>query len=681
MVNLFRLDILRRPAFWLGLAFAVWTASLWGFISGRVGLSSDAVSYYEHTKFFLDQVSRGQFPLWDPYWSGGVPNDFFLRRIGPYNPFLLIPLVLKSLGVKFLYAYMTFLVLYFFFGMTGFYLLSRKLLKDDSAAFLAFLLLTFSALSTRMFDSYMLLVTIPIIWFFYFGVSFFQEPRKASAAGMTVALMLLLTTYIPLFFLVILLFFILAYVLVFIRDIPCRIKTLVSFIGQNWFFSALCALAIVLALVPGLAFFGEAGKGNIAIPGRHYNTDAKHVLVVEPQLLSPWSIVEEFFFSYYFTDLTRIAFAIVYVPLFAFLVIGAGVFTRITRLFLLLFLWGTALLLFSMPLGFPLYGFLYKHFAFVKYFRNLHFLLWFVGLPIFALFVGEIWKNLAVRARERDSWALLIVAGTVHVLAGFFLWWQGDALGSSFVVLTLSFLAWTVFLARSPAVRQWFIPLMFLAVVMQPVEVFHYLARNYPATEVSSFYNNLDYRFAHSTSDAGEGRIPAEGVTAALSAPGQPGFLYFTTDMYRNFRTRVSADDLDRYERFKFYLYDQPPVASDLRLAFTGAPVMSDSPLFRVVRFNANEVVIKADLPAAKFVVYNDVNYPGWVLKVNGKIQPLITANSAYKGFWLPAGKSSASLSFGSWDRYILNWSLLLVFYGILLYTAGSYWRRKYAAT
>ncbi len=406
MINCSWLGLLRRPSILIPVAFIVWTASLWGFLSGRVGLTSDAVSYYEHTKFFIDQIGRGQFPLWDPYWSGGVPNDFFLRRIGPYNPFLLIVLVLNKLGVKFLSAYMIFQALYFFFGMTGFYLLSRKLLKDGSAAFLAFLLLTFSALGTRMFDSYMLLVTIPAIWFFYFLVSFFIEPRRSRAAGMTVALMLLVTTYVPLYFLVILLFFILAYVLVFWRDIPCRISSLFGFIGRNKAFSVVCAAAILAAMIPGLSFYGDAGKGGIAIPGRHYNTEARHVLVVEPQLLSPWSIMEEFFFSYYFTDLTRIAFAIVYVPLFAFLVLGAGIFSRLTGLFVLLFLWGVSLLLFSMPIGFPMYGFLYKYLGFVKYFRNLHFLLWFAGLPIFALLVGEAWKNLAEQRLEKRSWRL-----------------------------------------------------------------------------------------------------------------------------------------------------------------------------------------------------------------------------------------------------------------------------------
>lgn len=680
MINSSWWGLLRRPSVLVSLAFAVWIFAFWGFLSGRVALSSDAISYYEHTKFFIDQLGRGHFPLWDPYWSGGVPNDFFLRRIGPYNPFLLIPLALNKLGLKFLYAYMIFQAAYFFFGMTGFYLLSRQLLKDVSAAFLAFLVLTWSALGTRMFDSYMLLVAIPAIWFFYFLVSFFIEPRRWHAAGLALALMFLLTTYIPLYFLVIWLFFIFVYAIVFWKDIPARILSMVHFISRNRLFSVVCAAAVVLALVPGLSFFGDAGKGGIAIPGRHYNTAAKHVLVVEPQLFSPWSVMEEFFFSFYYTDLTRVAFAIVYVPLFAFLVLGAGLFSRLTRLFVLLFLWGLCLLLFSMPIGFPLYGFLYKYFGFVKYFRNLHFLLWFAGFPIFALFVGEVWKNLAEQARGRGAWRLLIIAVTAHVLAFLFLLWQGDALASTFWALALGGCVFAVFLSRSQAIRQWLLPLLFVAIVIQPLEVFHHLSRNYPKGEAASLYNDLDYTFAHSTVREGEGRIPSVEDRPDTFSSGKPDALYYTTDLYQSLRDKVDAGDLARYERFKFYLYDQHPVANDLTGAFAGRPVSADSDVLRILAFNVNEVKIRARLDTPKFVVYNDVNYPGWALRVNGKDQVLETANGAFKGFWLPAGESVAELRFGSWKRRVFNGIVLLLFYGMFFYTTFLYWRRRYAA-
>ena len=645
-----------------------------------MGLTSDAISYYDHTKFFIEQMARGHFPLWDPFWGGGVPNDFFLRRIGPFNPFLLITLVLTKLGIKFFYAYMVFQVVYFFFGMTGFYLLARKVLADGTAAIVAFLVLLFSVLGTRMFDSYMLLVTIPTIWFFYFCVSFFKQATRAHAAGLTLALMFLMTTYIPLYFLIILLFFIVAYAVCYPGTLPRLLKTLVSFTAKNRVFMMVCAAAFCLAVLPGLTFFGDAGKGGIAIPGRHFNTAVKHVLAVESQQLNPWSIMEEFFFSSYYTDLTRIAFAIVYVPLFAFLVLGAGIFVRLSLLFVCLFIWAALIVLFSMPIGFPLYDFLYAHFGFIRYFRNLHFLLWFALFPIFALFVGEVWKKIGEQAREWPLWIMGLLVGLVHSAALVFLLRQGDALVSTYIALGASLAVWGVALTRNETVRSWILPLLLAMVIIQPVTVFDHLSANYSQFKSGYFYDLVDGTFAHQTVTCGEGRAPSLADSSEYLSSGLPGELYFTTDVYNAFRHRVSAKELERYEHYKFYLYDHPPAADDLGNAFSGESVKADTDRLRVVDFQSNGLMVKANLEKEKFVVFNDVNYPGWSLRVNGKPQPLVTSNGVFKGFWLPAGKSTAVLHFGAAGKYFLNWVILAAFYVMAFYTAALFWRRRYAA-
>lgn len=672
------LKVFSRPSVLIPLAFIVWSCSLWGFLSGRVALSSDAQSYYEHTRFYLEQIGRGDFPLWDPYWGGGAPNDFFLRRIGPYNPLLLFPLLLKALGLRFMTAYLIFQAAYFFIGMSGFYLLANKLFNDRSAAFLSFLLLTFSALGTRMFDSYMLLITIPLIWFFYFLVSFFKSPHRARAAGLSLALMLLLTTYIPFFSLLIFIFFFGTYMMLFTGDISCRWSVLKDFIRKNKVFCLLCLVAVCISLVPGFTFFGDAGKGGIAIPGRHVNAEAKHALAVEPQFLSPWSIMEEFFFSYYFTDLTRIAFAVVYVPLFTFLVLGIGVFSRLSRLFVLLFLWGLALLLFSMPIGFPLYNFFYQHFPFVKYFRNLHFLLWFAGLPIFVMLVGEAWRSLVDESRGKDSWKLWIFAGTAHYLAGLFIYWQGDALFSTYAALFLSFSVWCIFLSRLDSIKRWLMPVMLLAVCIQPVEVFYHLALNYPQNGSHSFYDNLDNKFSYITKPSSEGRVPAKIATDYSSLPGKPSIPYYAADVYKQLCEKVLLADLEQYQQYKIYLYDHQPPEADLSGAFKGVPIKSENDQIRVLSYSVNQIRLKAKLPLPKFIVYNDVNYPGWRLTVNGKPQRLQTSNGAFKGFWLPAGESVAVLQFGSPVWLAFNWLILTTTCLMLIVTANYSWRRRH---
>src|SRR5579863_7963362 len=89
---------------WIIFAFVIWIFAFRGYLTSKFELTSDAVSYYEHTKFFIENLSSGIYPLWDPFWLNGSPNDFFLRRIGALNPFYLLILVFKSIGVPYTLA-------------------------------------------------------------------------------------------------------------------------------------------------------------------------------------------------------------------------------------------------------------------------------------------------------------------------------------------------------------------------------------------------------------------------------------------------------------------------------------------------------------------------------------------------------------------------------------------------
>ena len=87
-----------RPYFWMVIACAVWLFTFRDYFTGRTTLFSDATSYFDHTRFFLENLKKGVFPLWDYFWNHGSSNEFFLRRLGAYNPIYLWMLVLKSVG-------------------------------------------------------------------------------------------------------------------------------------------------------------------------------------------------------------------------------------------------------------------------------------------------------------------------------------------------------------------------------------------------------------------------------------------------------------------------------------------------------------------------------------------------------------------------------------------------------
>ena len=152
-------------AFWISFAFMIWIFTFRGFLSSKFELTSDALSYYDHTRFFIENLRHGIYPLWDPFWFNGAPNDFFLRRIGAFNPLYLIILLLKSVGIPYTLSYLWFLAAYYWSGMIAFYLLAMRIYQNRFLAYTGYLILLFSALGTRLFDSYMMLVTVPLIWF------------------------------------------------------------------------------------------------------------------------------------------------------------------------------------------------------------------------------------------------------------------------------------------------------------------------------------------------------------------------------------------------------------------------------------------------------------------------------------------------------------------------------------
>jgi len=208
-INVVKEFCLKRYLFLLFcLSFALWIFSFRGFLAGELTLTGDAIAYFEHMKFYLDQISRLVYPLWDFTRNWGVPVELFLRRIGSFNPLFFLIIFLDKLGLAYETSYLLFLAGYYFLGMVGFYLLAKRFFNNTSAAFSAYLLLMFSSLGTKIFDSYIILTFVPTVWFFFFLVAFVQAQEKRFFLGITFTTMILLTTYIPFYFLTIFLFFI-----------------------------------------------------------------------------------------------------------------------------------------------------------------------------------------------------------------------------------------------------------------------------------------------------------------------------------------------------------------------------------------------------------------------------------------------------------------------------------------
>lgn len=700
---------------WLvgGLTIIVWIFCFRVFLTREAPMISDAVSFYDHLKFYVDNISRGVYPLWDPLWSCGSPNEFFLRRIGPFNPFLLLIIIPYKLGMPYWAAFASFITFYYFLGMFGFYKLALEVLQDRRSALLAFVLLSLSSLGTRVFDSYIMMFMTPAIWFFYFLFVFGRTFQKYALGGMVFCTMLLMTTYIPFYFIVIVLTFGLFFVPVFPRESKNFVLGLVQFVRRNPFFFLLCVAAVAASCVPGVLFFKQAGQGTFAMPLRHFDAAVQNVLSVKSDVTTYWAIPEDLLFSlFYLEDLRLFNFAVLYVPLLCIIFWLMGLVTTLNRKIVFMFVWAFFLFLMGSPYLVPLYDFLNHHIFFFKYFRNLHFFLWLVILPLFILFVVAQMKDflgsVSLPAKRR-KWIVCFVV-LLHIVLACFLAWRDSFNYSTWAVLALSLIIFVLLMWGRLSVG-FFYGLCCIVAVIEPMEAYQNLNNNVEKYLALSVYDQFSPGFQHTRGQKTILLVDEKDLTHETNVRNNP--LYFGTQWYNMLWDHVDFAVLKDYTFAKFALYDRiesfDEQKQDLRTierswqsrlnvayvasgqidtslaglvqsagAASPAPIVieKDSEQFQVIRSDANTVKIRTHFPVEKFLVFNDGYYPGWQAYLNDKPATLYRANVAFKGVVLPPGQQLVEFRFGQPWRYGVEIALL-IFYGVFFCCFVWLWRKE----
>ena len=145
--------------------FLLWIYLFRGFYPERLLLPRDGWQAYNYVNFYIHNIARGVFPLWNPFFALGRPNDLHLRTIGEFNPFFYLIVFFNHLGLSFSLSYFIFLICYYFLGLVGFYLLTKRIFNDKTTACLALVLLLFSFLGMVIFSSpVVLLLFVPMAW-------------------------------------------------------------------------------------------------------------------------------------------------------------------------------------------------------------------------------------------------------------------------------------------------------------------------------------------------------------------------------------------------------------------------------------------------------------------------------------------------------------------------------------
>ncbi len=676
---------IERPTFWMLVSCGVWLWLFRDYLTGRIGLFSDAISYFDHSRFFVDSLKHGVFPLWDHFWNSGSPNDFFLRRIGAYTPVYLWMLVLKLLGLSWTTAYILGQSLYFFWGTWGFFLLVKTVYKDERVAFTAFLLLLFSAVGTRIFDSYMCLVIVPTIWFFYFSHAFMTAPNRRAWAGLVLSFMIAMNTYIPLFFLTIILVAAIFWVLFFPRETWGTFKRISGFVHEHpLFFWSIFGVG-VLALVPPVAFFVNSASGGLSMPDRHGAPGASlvnHVLGVDPKLLS-WGVMEDLFFTTFFMDFRRFILALVYVPFLWIPLWILGGVCRINRRVCFFFALGVFFLFLGTPLAVPLHAFLYKHVFYFKYIRNLHFFLWFILLPLFVFITAEFLSQLLtfqlVNPRRKAIAVSLIVV--VHVALCLWVIHQDNGILSTYFALGASFCVCLWFALACEHARGWALWLALLIVIIpQSFQVFTYAVHNMP--------NQRGYAYDMANQDFAYQR-PAGSID-----------LYYSTAGFSNLCLGISEKALIDVLGYKLVAYDEiepfqgyDKLEGDILahkdvayvegipapVRFSSGTVLTrfekDSMSLRVTGFNSNRLFVDTDMPVTRLLSYQDCFSKGWHVFIDGHQEKLLEVARAFKGVIVPAGKHTVEFRYGSLGWYGLQWVLLTLFNVLFYGLVWAWWK------
>ncbi len=657
----------------------LWLFLFKNFFLGHLKLIVDAHICFIYTNHYFNHLLRGVFPLWNPFNVWGRADDFGMRMIGEFNPFLYLIAVLRVMGVSFNNAYSLYLISYFFVGVLGFYLLSQRLFKRKIISYVAMLLFMFSNVSGLLFnDLLIVLILIPSIWFFYFLVSFTQEQKVHYFLGVVFSLMIIVTTYIPFHFLTVFLVFFICFSIIYYRLIGGIARSYFKFISSHLIVFIFGCVCFTISLVPGYFWFLESKAGEYYVAWRSAQADP---LSLNIKLINLSGLIGPNSWDGLFSYLQTIDINQFYMPIFAFILFGLGAFVRVTRRLVLFLVCGVLIILISLADVTGIHEFLFDHIFFFKYFRNLHFLLWF-AYPFFILFVSQQAHQVFLTLENKKSnKGLLIFAIFVgHMLFILFLLSKDSVVISSFLTLILSFVFFVMLITFKKFCKSSFGILFLLAVIiLQPIEVFSRIAEKYKG-HVFSYAKN-PYTFEESKPNfeyvrprRGTGLVERDtkGFGDVRDTHGfvDWGTFDFGLEGTHVLQTQHNDRKLQEYVRHKFVIYEEAPKEGDLK--FTGGQFIKDtSESFSVKEFDINYIKFVSNFNSRKFLIYNDSYHSGWRAIVNGTPREISRSNIAFKGIWLEAGENSVYMHFRSHDRYYLfvgTFFTFLTIFSIILY-------------
>ena len=695
----------REKTAWLFFVASVglWFLCLAPYLTGRFAMTRHGVDYYFIIRHFMDNLMQGIFPLWEPFGYWGRPDDIDQRFIGEYNPFLWFYGLFAALGVPRPVAFLLYCFVYYQVGILGFLLLARRFLKDSWLAVAAAVALMFSSLTFPIFDNYCInLIVVPVIWFFYFVLAFAQQPQRRFFLGMIFALAVIAITYMPFYFVTVMIPFVVGMLLLFAKETWEFLASLLRFMRAHKMFCGLCVGFLILALIPGLIWYLDSGRGDMILNWRHENAGDDHTASMSLQIIQSSSAREFMSWRVLFPGreyyLQHIVF---FVSCFLPVILLLSVVNRIRRRQVLLLLMAVWLFLIALADVSPLHGFLYRHLYMYRLFRNLIYFVYFI-IPVLILFSFD---QLRIFLRPAESlcgrWGRVLLVWIAHaVIAVALRSWPGVFPSTPWIWAgSLVFFSCVAAGGWKPTSALTGLTLAAL-VLLQPVQVLSSYPADFQRLEPWHVTEPFAARFQWQRP-----LRPDENYFKGKNAGGMQDFSGFAFWKFTGLRwsydlqQNMDPDLLESYTRNKFVVYDRVqwvplnPAGyqalteaivqkgrsalvhdraavsarpDDLRAGDqeAGVPVFleENNPGLRVTHFDVNGVRMHTDFSQAKFLVYNDSYHQEWRVFLDGNIIPLYRANMAFKGVWVPPGQHLLEFRFGAPWRQVLSYGLCLAF-------------------
>jgi hypothetical protein len=687
-----------------------WLCLVWPFVS-RSALYFDARQYCAYINYFLNAVSSGVYPAWDPFNLFGRPDGLMGRISGDNNPFLFLVLLMQKAGLAYPRAYMFFYTGYFLSGMAGFFLLARIFLKDFLAAVAAFFILLFSSFGFCLFnDAQIIMIFVPAVWLVYSLRMFWRRPRARALLAAVLWLDILLMAYLPFFFLTVFIVLGTGFCIFYPRAIVPGLKRAGKFFRARPFVSAMAAGLLLTGFAPAFFMWLAVQKGEWMLDWRSASAAGKGLMQVSLADINN-NAYPFFYFSphYWFSCLKAASFTRFYVPAVVFSGLLVSVFAPVTRRMLFLLAAFGVLFLIGIGSASGLQPFLYEHVFYFRLFRNLHFLLW-LAFPLAVLAVAEVYRSGLIWLAGQARWLRVLAVVGAHAGLAYFLWsTQVHVIAAVYVSVILGGLAYLIWLFL-PGRRGTGAFLLACAVAVQSGVVFSFYAKNeqayLEAYRPSPWVDNYAPVFSYQRPSRSAPWMlrDVEGYGAMEDASGFDYPRFTGSRWAMELLNSFPSERLEAYVANKFIVYeraffeDSPAGRKDaLERIFAGdcGGAMIEDPgrghvpgahhgcegkalalkkggeEFKVLSFGLNHIRFETNWPREKYLVYNDTFSSSWQARLNGRPLRIDRANVAFKGMLLAAGHNVVELTY---DPPVKNLFRLALTWGYVVFALAVLW-------